>query len=338
MLLIICLCSNKIIKLFNIFITKDNKCRQNEPNKYFFFENNQEDLEYCKNYGIMIYNYHERKIHLSNIGDYIQSLAALQFLPKNCKPYLIDRDFFQFYQGQKVKLILNGWHKLHDSNKYIPEQISPIFISYHLNSKTFLPSIYVDTLKKYSPIGCRDISTKKQFDKYGIKSYFSSCLTTTLDVDYSISPKIKRNNIIFIDYNFGDFIKADRFLYSLKAYNFKKTNIIHIHHSVNVNMTYIEKFKLAKTLLNKYARAKLIISTRIHGALPCLALKTPVIFINKKYDYKRFPGLYELLNTIGINYKNKFEIRVNINDKGFVFNSGKYLLYANKLKKKLQYI
>ena len=64
--------------------------------------------------------------------------------------------------------------------------------------------------------------------------------------------------------------------------------------------SHFERFKYATKLLDKYARAKLVISTRIHGALPCLALKTPIIFVNKHYD-NRYQGLYELLNTIGIN-------------------------------------
>ena len=103
-------------------------------------------------------------------------------------------------------------------------------------------------------------------------------------------------------------------------------------------MSHIERFKLAKSLLNKYARAKLVISTRIHGALPCLVLNTLVIFIQKNYNYNRFPGLYELLNTFGTNKDNKFEIRVNLDNKGFVYNSKNYLEYANKLKDQLRNI
>jgi len=79
-------------------------------------------------------NYYTGKIHTPNIGDYIQSLAALQFLPKNCKPYFIDRDIVQFYHGPKVKLIMNAWQRVHEGNKYMSEQIIPIFVSYHMNS------------------------------------------------------------------------------------------------------------------------------------------------------------------------------------------------------------
>ena len=79
-------------------------------------------------------------------------------------------------------------------------------------------------------------------------------------------------------------------------------------------------------------------TTRLYAALPCLALHTPVILINKNYDSDRFLGLYELLNSIGENSEGKFEIRVNLNEKGLVYNSDKYLQYANKLKDSLKNI
>ena len=93
---------------------------------------------------------------------------------------------------------------------------------------------------------------------------------------------------------------------------------------------------MAKKLLDKYARAKLVITTRLHTALPYLAFNTPVIFVNKKFD-KRFSGLYKFLNTIGRNEENKFEIKVNVDNKGFIYNSEEYLNYAIKLKEALKY-
>ena len=94
----------------------------------------------------------------------------------------------------------------------------------------------------------------------------------------------RTNEIIFIDYKFGDFIPADKYLYSLKAYNFN--NITYISHQFDIKLTHVERFQLAKKLLDKYARAKLIISTRLHGSLPCLALNTPVIYIDKECNVK----------------------------------------------------
>lgn len=35
----------------------------------------------------------------------------------------------------------------------------------------------------------------------------------------------------------------------------------------------------AKYLIRKYAKAKLVVTSRIHCALPCLGIETPVIFV-----------------------------------------------------------
>ena len=116
-----------------------------------------------------------------------------------------------------------------------------------------------------------------------------------------------------------------------------RIKIIYIKHGFYLTNNHLNRFKIAKNLLDRYARAKLVVTTRLHAALPCLALHTPVIFINKAY-VGRFPGLYELLNSIGENSEGKFEIRVNLNEKGLVYNSDKYLQYANKLKESLKNI
>ena len=324
-----------ILILLLLFITIkyykiNNKFTKN--NKFFFFEKNQDELNNCINYGLMIYNYYNKE-YMTNIGDYIQSLAALQYLPKNCKPYLIYRDKVQYYNGTKVKLLMNGWHSIKEGSKYISNQIIPIFLSYHINNPKRLPSIYYKNLGNFSEIGCRDTNTRNELFKHGIKAYFSSCLTTTLDIDYSAKDEERTNDIIFTDYKFGSYSKADKFIRSLKAYNFSK--IIKITHNFKPKLTHIERFNLAKKLLDKYARAKLVITTRLHAALPCLALKTPVILINKNFDI-RFSGLYKFLNTIGKNEQKKFEIKVNIDNKGFVYNSKKYLNYSIKLKEALK--
>ena len=302
--------------------------------KKFFFEKDI-SFDYCNNYGLLVYDYHYKfniPTKIINIGDYIQSLAALQFLPKNCAPILIDRDTMQYYHGPKLKLIINGWFRIKEGNRFASEQISPFYVSFHINKEKSVDIRMINHLKKYQPIGCRDYYTYTLLLKKGIKAYFSSCLTTTLDINYK-NVISKREEIIFIDYIFGKYPKADKYIKNLKAYNF--TNITYLSHNFFSNISHIERFEIAHNLLKKYAKAKLVVTSRIHAALPCLALETPAILINKKYDYKRFDGLYDLLNTIGINSTNKFEIKINVNKLGLIYNPKKYLNYSINLKKML---
>ena len=321
----------KIIKFKIIFIlililsTK-------KKNNLFFFEN-EKNKEYCKNYGLLVYDYHyslTKPVNNVNIGDYIQSLAAFQYLPKKCYPILIDRDTIQYYHGPKIHLLMNGWFKIQEGNKFTSEQIDPLYLSIHFENN-IIDKRMIDHLKKYEPIGCRDLNTYNFLIKKNIKAFFSSCLTTTLDINYYKKGILRNEEIIFTNFKFGYYAKADKFIKNLKAYNF--TNITYLTHNFNTNKNHLERFRIAHSLLKRYAKAKLVITTKIHAALPCLSLKTPVILVNKKYDKLRFNGIYDLLNTIGINSMNKFEINVNKNRFGYVFNSNKYLNYSIKLKK-----
>jgi hypothetical protein len=67
-----------------------------------------------------------------------------------------------------------------------------------------------------------------------------------------------------------------------------------------------EKLEYARILLRKYASAQLVITSRIHCALPCLGMETPVLFVtsdNLESDSPirskgRFGGLIELFHTL----------------------------------------
>ncbi len=286
-------------------------------------------------YGVLYYEYNNIKNYKPknvNTGDYIQSLAAMQFLPKGENLELVPRDSYSNYRGLRLNLIMNGWYFLNSKNAVIPENINPIFVSLHISNPEAITQSYIDNLKKYQPIGCRDYYTQSVLSNYGLKTYFSGCLTTTLDIMYKAPENERTNNIIFCDYELGDYTEADKYLQTLVNYYFSK--IIFTQHGKLSKTTPCNKcFDEARSMLKLYARAKLVVTTRLHCALPCLALGTPVIFINKHYDYKRFPGLYELLNTIGIDKDNKFKINVQKDINGNIKNPETYKKYAESLKK-----
>ena len=74
--------------------------------------------------------------------------------------------------------------------------------------------------------------------------------------------------------------------------------------------TEMERLKEAERLVKQYAKARLVITSRIHCALPCLGLETPVIYIERKQDSEtstcRLDGLRELFNVITLD-KGKLE-------------------------------
>ena len=97
----------------------------------------------------------------------------------------------------------------------------------------------------------------------------------------------------------------------------------------------------AEELVKMYASAKFVVTSRIHCALPCLGLETPVIFTdNIKQSVAsscRLDGLKELFNVIecdGSFFKPKFKIGGIISDKNNIpANKDNWKLLSDKLIK-----
>ena len=121
----------------------------------------------------------------TNIGDYVQALASLQFLPQ--LDGFVDRETLNTYNGEPCKVIMNGWF-MHDCNNWPPSSsINPIFISFHLNVtayKILEKKENIEYFQKYAPIGCRDTETVAILKRYGIDAFFSGCITLTLGNTY----------------------------------------------------------------------------------------------------------------------------------------------------------
>lgn len=314
-------------------------------------------------YGLLTYDENER---FFNVGDNIQSLAAKQFLPKVDE--FLNREKLADYKGENINLIMNGWFS-HNVSNWIPaNSINPLFVSFHLNN-TAAPHMLSDKgiayLKKHQPIGCRDKFTADTLKEKGIDAYFTGCLTLTLD-SYKVNDSERGDDIYIVDplYNYP---RPQKVFYNLKTtiksvlngkvFQLKKkekhinkfiakevlNKAIFINQEPPANKyTDEEKFKMAEDLLNKYAKAKLVITSRIHCALPCLALGTPVIFVNgfdSFVDSCRFDGILELFNRIDVNhatgeFTSNFKLENKINLNTMVTNLGLHHKLAEPLKEK----
>lgn len=274
-----------------------------------------------------------------NAGDYIQSVAAARFLPKVDR--YINREKLNEYNGPEVKLIMNGWF-MHRPHNWPPSQkINPLVTSFHLNSQVkqqLLSKASVDWIKRQEPIGCRDIFTLEVLSKAGVETYLSGCLTSTLVNEFNY----RTNDIYFADVLFrvpgwstsvrtprefiksfisGDLVKMSqrsRLLKQLFDDNILNTSksISHYHPARHSEK---ERFSVAEDFLKKYATAKLVVTSRLHCAIPCLAFGTPVIFIHfgfkHEYDTCRLKGVTDLFNTIFIDENENITSNFGLNSK-----------------------
>lgn len=327
-----------------------------------------------------------------NIGDYIQSLAAQQYAKEEI--VYVNRDELNRYDGEKAKVIMNGWYTYKPFSCMPNEHITPLFIAFHLNvsiEKAFFNKENIAILKKYAPIGCRDMHTVEVLQSKGIDAYFSGCLTTTFGFS-AIYKNIPKNDEIFIvdpysylpngksviellktSYQFFTNYKSIRKLIAkYKQDNPFTINIskIGIGRLLLVTKTYIllkkiledeviwkaryitqwymnneyptdeQRFKRANELLQLYAGAKYVITSRIHCAFPCLGFDTPVAYIKNDAGGKkstcRLENISELFNIIEINKEKvvstfihgKFSINT------FFSNKKNYVSNRNKLIQK----
>ena len=158
----------------------------NNFNEIYFNNINQQysyyKLKTIEKFSVEIKKYGVLWASTVNIGDDIQTLAGINFLKKHgINDYVfVDREELSDYDGEPIKLVMNGWY-MHNIKKFPPsDKIHPIFVSMHVWDENLIKE-NVEYFKKHQPIGCRDEYTVKQFKKYGIDAYFTGCLTLLFD-------------------------------------------------------------------------------------------------------------------------------------------------------------
>lgn len=278
-----------------------------------------------------------------NIGDYIQALASSQFYPHI--DGFIERDELKLYRGEKCMMIMNGWYMAKPENWPPSNNINPLFVAFHINSKAkdkMLSAESIRYLKKYEPIGCRDTYTANLLKEHGINAYFSGCMTLTLGEKYhnethgdkvffvdpyfttcrNIQNKIK--GVLYLLLHFLPILKIARKypenkslfrkcmiltgFYREYSRFFSKDILINAEYICQQDSHYKSEFpnneallKEAERLVKEYAKARLVITSRIHCALPCLGLGTPVIYTENSQQSEasacRFGGLKDLFNV-----------------------------------------
>lgn len=267
------------------------------------------------NLGILYYHNDDLSVASTNIGDYIQSIATINYYKKflQHKFNIVYNNFDDFLHKvlhneiegvnfvfvrrddvcrdvkgyDKILLVMNGWW-MHPTFKTllfnIPDNVTPLFISFHINNMELLKPPFIDIFKKYEPIGCRDMNSLTLLNKCNVKTYFSGCLTVGIDF---LSWNNQTNEILYVD------VRTNKI----------HTNLTHESKDYK-NMDYHNCILIAYRLLKTYSTCKEVITSRLHCYLPCIAMNIPVTLrspynrVNVK-DWgppNRFKGLVDIIN------------------------------------------
>lgn len=224
---------------------------------------------------------------MHNIGDDIQSLAAAQFLPSiDCR---IPRECLnQFTAREKHLLVMNGWFCYYPENWPPSNSIQPVFFGFHVSGAPgtrdkFSSAEMVSYFKAHEPIGCRDVATSEFFRSLGVRAYYSKCLTLTFP-KRTDTGQAKHGKVFVVDapdIPIPDALAKDA---------------VQVTQYVPPYIDAETRQSIAKQLLDLYRnQAKLVITTRLHCAMPCIAMGIPVVFFGDPTDHR-----ISILKDIGV--------------------------------------
>jgi ribosomal protein S18 len=241
-----------------------------------------------------------------NLGDAIQSLAILRSVGK--MDFFVEREKISDIHPP-CKCVMNAWWK-HNTKDFPPHKnIVPLWIGVHI-SKEELIKDHLEYWKKNEPIGCRDTYTEELFRKYKVESYFSACLSITLPKPPECELRSEVNLLIDVPKVFG--IK----------------NGIRLDTFSSFTGDCVQKINKVYRNIYLYSKARSVVTSRLHVALPCYAIGTPVLYINDR-DKKRFTGYETMINNCG--YEDKDTIKRFLDNPKNIYPEEYF-----DLKKKLQ--
>lgn len=240
--------------------------------------------------------------YVANVGDEMQSLASVSWLP--FVDVRVERDnltapLLGQFPEKSIKTFMNGWY---GSSKmpWPPHQsIDPIFLAVHIEQSVY-DVFSSSSSTKYlgsgmSVVGARDVSTETFLADKGVSTFFSGCMTLTT---YPIGERTAGTSAC--DYIVVDISER---AYQMLPDEIKSNKTCRISHRLegdkstvfNGKNRFIEAFKM----LERYSSAKVVITSRLHSALPASSIGATVIMIEsenlpgggKGKNNSRFSGL-----------------------------------------------
>lgn len=217
-------------------------------------------------------NITKKENFIINIGDNFQEWAILHLykymgIPSN-KIINISKEEIYTWQGEEMILPINCLLLGNNLKRGIfpfSEKIIPCFLGLSL-VQSDLSEIEICYLKKFEPIGCRDENTCNLLRQYGINAYLNGCMTVTLPQrDRKVKKKVK---VCLID--------VPKEVEKIVFEKWDESEIASYSHMVDVSeVTDVEEYIMQR--YNKYMEAELIVTSRLHAAIPCMVAGIPVI-------------------------------------------------------------
>lgn len=258
-------------------------------------------------YGYMFYQKplkENMKTRPVNLGDPIQSYAVKNLYKemgiKEEDIIPVPRYDMANYDGEECICVVNSasnYEELAYDSHFMPPSklVHAIPMSLHLHRE--IPEAELAFYKTCGGVGCRDISTVNYLNKLGVDAYLSGCLTATLP---RRSEDVARmaDKIYFLDVP-ADVMKV--MPEAIRSEGINLSNILRFNNPGNSNRisvedAYEEHRKGEERIRLLRDTAKLVVTSKLHVASPCMAMGIPVV-LAKNHFGDRFGFIDRLLPT-----------------------------------------
>jgi hypothetical protein len=206
-----------------------------------------------------------------NIGDDMQAMSMMLHL--NSVGTLLDREQLASYSGKKVGIATTA--AFGGAPGTAPSSdLDPFFWGMCVGSNAFSNNKeWLKIFKDNQPIGCRDTASVDRLTKLGISGYWSGCITLHLGKKLEPVPLSERKGIIFVD------VKKDEALKFIPVHIRNESLRLSSFVSSTIRGDQLERFAWLARLVDRIRHARMVVTRRLHVALPCVGLGTPVLAV-----------------------------------------------------------
>lgn len=239
--------------------------------------------------------------HSDNLGDDLRTLAAIEMMPRVDRVLdadCLDAPMDDLADDDRVIALLSG-NVLRETTHWLPDKhIAPVCVGVHLSQEDVwgIPFEQLDGAgRSYmagcAPIGCRDERTVALMERIGVPHSLTGCLTLALK-----RPKVNTQSYICcVD-------APDEVVQTLRTYAAGLEVEELTHQLTDPSHDFDTRMNNVRQVLRIYAGARFVVTRRLHCAMACLAIGTPVLLLyNSDYeDVSRFAPMDQMVRTMPV--------------------------------------
>lgn len=217
-----------------------------------------------------------------NVGDVFQTLAWDRIYAQCGIPaeriVNVSRYDLRMYNGEDVLLPMNGWFGIGRGADVFPlsPRIRPLFIGYHNIHKDDARRLPGDCM-----IGCRDEKTLDSVAPFARDAFVTGCMTILLE---RRAHPPQNGRAFIVDVSARD-RKAIPPSIAQQATLLSHEVRFDLHNPDGLAAEIARTEDVARRYLDRYRdEASLVITSRLHCALVCIAIGVPVVLMRSRFD------------------------------------------------------